>query len=266
MPMILVLLVTVPLLAAAPRPVTEVLTAVTGLVTAGLALALVPAVSDHTVTAGHYLRAAAVSVVFLAGHPRSCTPRPGCSRSATTRLARLATRLQSGRLDSYMALHADRRDRRPGRRHRHHLKPLEGTVMPPPVRSVSARANPRPAPTRPSTPPRRRTPPSATPATTAAPRPASRPGHRTPASTRAPRTRSRATGPAGPSRSPWTPRSRRTRSPPRTTRTPPAAPATPTRRPRTPCTRGRRRRRRVHGVRGRRVGVAGAAGGVRVVR
>jgi hydrogenase-4 component F len=78
MPMILVLLVTVPLLAAAaPRPVTEVLTAVTGLVTAGLALALVPAVSDHTVTAGHYLRADAVSVVFLAGHPRSCTPRPG---------------------------------------------------------------------------------------------------------------------------------------------------------------------------------------------
>ena len=68
MPMILVLLVTVPLLAAAaPRPVTEVLTAVTGLVTAGLALALVPAESDHTVTAGHYLRADAVSVVFLQG-------------------------------------------------------------------------------------------------------------------------------------------------------------------------------------------------------
>ena len=72
MPVILVLLVTVPLLAvaaaaAAPRPVTEVLTAVTGLVTFGLALALVPAVSDHTVTAGHYLRADAVSVVFLQG-------------------------------------------------------------------------------------------------------------------------------------------------------------------------------------------------------
>src|SRR5664279_104918 len=132
MPMILVLLVTVPLLAvavaaaaAAPRPVTEVLTAVTGLVTAGLSLALVPAESDHTVTAGHYLRADAVSVVFLQGHPRSCTPRPGCSRSATTRLARLATRLQSGRLDAYMALHADRRDHRPGRRHRHHLTPLQ---------------------------------------------------------------------------------------------------------------------------------------------
>ncbi|HEY4992897.1 MAG TPA: hypothetical protein VII33_12525 [Nakamurella sp.] len=39
----------------------------TGLVTFGLALALVPAVSDHTVTAGHYLRADALSVVFLLG-------------------------------------------------------------------------------------------------------------------------------------------------------------------------------------------------------
>ena len=72
MPVILVLLVTVPLLAvaaaaAAPRPVPEVLTAVTGLVTFGLAVALVPAVSDHTVTAGHYLRADALSVVFLLG-------------------------------------------------------------------------------------------------------------------------------------------------------------------------------------------------------
>ena len=71
MPVILVLLVTVPLLAvaaaAAPRRASEVLTAVTGLVTFGLALALVPAVSDHTVTAGHYLRADALSVVFLLG-------------------------------------------------------------------------------------------------------------------------------------------------------------------------------------------------------
>ena len=72
MPVILVLLVTVPLLAvaaaaAAPRRASEVFTAVTGLVTFGLALALVPAVSDHTVTAGHYLRADALSVVFLLG-------------------------------------------------------------------------------------------------------------------------------------------------------------------------------------------------------
>src|SRR6478752_7166297 len=72
MPVILVLLVTVPLLAVAaaaalPRRPTEIVTAVTGLVTFALALALVPAVSDHTVTAGHYLRADALSVVFLLG-------------------------------------------------------------------------------------------------------------------------------------------------------------------------------------------------------
>ncbi|MEP6559719.1 MAG: proton-conducting transporter membrane subunit [Nakamurella sp.] len=72
MSVILVLLVTVPLLvtvaaAVLPRPVTEAVTAVTGVVTFGLALALVPAVSDHTVTAGHYLRADALSVVFLLG-------------------------------------------------------------------------------------------------------------------------------------------------------------------------------------------------------
>ena len=72
MSVILVLLVTVPLLAVAaaavlPRPVTEVVTAVTGLVTFALAVAMVPTVTERTVAAGHYLRADALSVVFLLG-------------------------------------------------------------------------------------------------------------------------------------------------------------------------------------------------------
>lgn len=70
MSVILVLLVTVPLAttlacAAAPRRVAASLTVLTGLASFALALVLVPAASDHTLNAVRYLRADALSVVFL---------------------------------------------------------------------------------------------------------------------------------------------------------------------------------------------------------
>jgi hydrogenase-4 component F len=70
MSVVMVLLVVVPLLAMlvcaiAPHGVCAAVTALTGTVAFVLAAALVPASSDHTLTAVRYLRADALSVVFL---------------------------------------------------------------------------------------------------------------------------------------------------------------------------------------------------------
>lgn len=51
--------------AALTRPMAAALTLFTGLVSLGLAIALIPAAATRTVTAGHYLRVDALSVVFL---------------------------------------------------------------------------------------------------------------------------------------------------------------------------------------------------------
>ena len=70
MSVVLVLLVVVPLVAVAAsgvasRRIAAAVTVATGLTTFGLALAIVPAAADHTVTAIRYLRADALSVVFV---------------------------------------------------------------------------------------------------------------------------------------------------------------------------------------------------------
>ncbi len=70
MSVVLVLLVIVPLVAiaasgVAPRRVAAAVTVLAGLATLGLALAIIPAAADHTVTAIRYLRADALPVVFV---------------------------------------------------------------------------------------------------------------------------------------------------------------------------------------------------------
>lgn len=70
MPMLMVLLVLLPLIATlvcsrATHHVAAAVTALTGVLTFALAAALVPAAADHTVTALRYLRADALSVIFL---------------------------------------------------------------------------------------------------------------------------------------------------------------------------------------------------------
>lgn len=70
MSIVLVLLVATPLVAvvvcaAAPPRVSQAATAISGLVTLGLAVAIVPAATDRTVTALRYLRVDALSAVFV---------------------------------------------------------------------------------------------------------------------------------------------------------------------------------------------------------
>lgn len=72
MPALLVLLITVPVAAVAvaaiaPRQVTEIATVASGLVVLILAVALLPGPAAGVVQAGHYLRADALSEVFLLG-------------------------------------------------------------------------------------------------------------------------------------------------------------------------------------------------------
>ena len=70
--MILILLVTIPLAATVlslvlPGKANQFVAVLAGLATFGLAIALVPSVTQHTVTSARYLRADALSVVFLLG-------------------------------------------------------------------------------------------------------------------------------------------------------------------------------------------------------
>lgn len=72
MSVVMVLLIVLPLLtilvcAVAPHAVAAAVTALTGVVALVLAAAMVPASADHTLTALRYLRADALSVVFLLG-------------------------------------------------------------------------------------------------------------------------------------------------------------------------------------------------------
>lgn len=72
MSLVMVLLIVVPLVATvvcirAPHRVAAAVTAVTGIISFVLAVALVPATRGHTVTGLHYLRADALSVIFLLG-------------------------------------------------------------------------------------------------------------------------------------------------------------------------------------------------------
>jgi hydrogenase-4 component F len=72
MSVVMVLLIVLPLLATlvcvrAPHRVAATVTALTGLVCFVLAVALVPAAAGHTINAVHYLRADALSVIFLLG-------------------------------------------------------------------------------------------------------------------------------------------------------------------------------------------------------
>ena len=70
MSVVMVLLIVLPLVATlvcirAPHRVAAAVTALTGIISFILALALVPAASGHTITGLHYLRADALSVIFL---------------------------------------------------------------------------------------------------------------------------------------------------------------------------------------------------------
>ncbi len=70
--MILILLVTIPLAATVlslvlPVKANQLVAVLAGLATFGLAITLVPSVTQHTVTSARYLRADALSVVFLLG-------------------------------------------------------------------------------------------------------------------------------------------------------------------------------------------------------
>jgi len=72
MSVVMVLLIVLPLVATlvclrAPHRVAALVTAVTGVISFILAVALVPAAKGHTITGLHYLRADALSVIFLLG-------------------------------------------------------------------------------------------------------------------------------------------------------------------------------------------------------
>ena len=72
MSVVMVLLIVLPLVATlvclrAPHRVAAAVTALTGIISFILAVALVPAAKGHTITGLHYLRADALSVIFLLG-------------------------------------------------------------------------------------------------------------------------------------------------------------------------------------------------------